>query len=209
MLDWVKSYFPKVTVILRGYSYEQARCVVKQMVGTKLGAVEIAMNTPGASQIIKRLVEEFGNEVMVGAGTVINAERAFAAVEAGARFALSATCFTPEIFTICKEGGLICVPAAFSPTEVWHMFELGADIVKIFPASFLGPSYIKAIEAPLNKMPLMVVGGVNADNCQQYFDAGADFAGIGSGIFKQEDILSMNEDDLKRSIVEFEQKVTW
>ena len=209
MFDWNKSYFPKVTVILRGYSYEQSRCVVKQMVGTKLGAVEIAMNTPNAPQIIKRLVEEFGNEVMVGAGTVINAERASAAVEAGARFALSATCFTSEIFAICKESGLVCVPAAFSPTEIWHMFELGADIVKIFPASFLGPSYIKTIEAPLNKMPLMVVGGINADNCQQYFDSGADFAGIGSGIFKQEDILSMDENNLKKSIIEFEKKVIW
>ena len=79
MIDLSLTKFPKVTVILRGYNYEQVRCVVKSMVGTKLGAVEVAMNTPGAAQTIEKVVNEFGDDVLVGAGTVISAARAYAA----------------------------------------------------------------------------------------------------------------------------------
>jgi 2-dehydro-3-deoxyphosphogluconate aldolase/(4S)-4-hydroxy-2-oxoglutarate aldolase len=74
--------YPKVTVILRGYTYEQVRCVVKNMVGTRLGAVEVAMNTLGAPQIIQKIVQEFGKDVLVGAGTVISVDRANEAVQA-------------------------------------------------------------------------------------------------------------------------------
>lgn len=209
MIDPSLTKFPKVTVILRGYDYEQVRCVVRSMVGTRLGAVEIAMNTSGAAQTIERVSKEFGNDVLIGAGTVISAARAYAAVEAGARFALSPICFSDEIFRICKANGLLSVPSAFSPSEVWNMFEMGADIVKVFPAGTLGPKYVKDIQAPLNPMPIMVVGGVNGDNCQEFFDQGASYAGIGSGIFDPESVISMDEDALKAQIAEFESKVNW
>jgi 2-dehydro-3-deoxyphosphogluconate aldolase/(4S)-4-hydroxy-2-oxoglutarate aldolase len=201
--------FPKVTVILRGYTYEQVRCVAKNMVGTKLRAMEVAMNTPGASEIIKKVSKEFGDEIIVGAGTVTSSDRAHAAVESGAKFVLSPICFTEEIFKICKAHGLLSVPAAFTPSEAWEMFEMGADIVKIFPASTLGPKYLKDIQAPLDYMPIMVVGGINASNCQEFFDNGATYAGIGSGIFDPKDIVSKNEDGLKKSISEFEKKISW
>ena len=209
MIDLSLTKFPKVTVILRGYNYEQVRCVVKSMVGTKLGAVEVAMNTPGAAQTIEKVANEFGDDVLVGAGTVISTARAYAAVEAGARFALSPICFTEEIFSICKANGLLTVPSAFSPSEVWNMFEMGADIVKVFPAGTLGPKYIKDIQAPLNPMSIMVVGGVNGDNCQEFFDEGASYAGIGSGIFDPKHIIEMDEGALKADIEAFEQKVRW
>ena len=201
--------FPKVTVILRGYTYEQCRCVVSKLVGTKLGAVEVAMNTPGAAETIARLADEFGGDVRVGAGTVVSAERARAAADAGASFMLSPVCFTQEIFDIAREAGAVTVPAAFSPTEITKMFAMGADIVKVFPAARLGAKYLSDIQAPLDWMPLMVVGGVNGSNVQEYFDAGASYAGIGSGIFRKEDILAMNADALERQVREFEQKVRW
>ena len=135
------SEYPIVTVILRGYSYEQNRAVVSQLVGTKFNAVEIAMNTPGAPEIISRLVDEFGDDLLIGAGTVISEKRAHEAAEAGARFVLSPICFTPQIFEICRANEMFCVPAACTPTEVWNMLEMGADIVKVYPASTLGPSY--------------------------------------------------------------------
>lgn len=201
--------FPKVTVILRGYDCDQVRAVVKNMVGSKLGAVEVAMNTPGAPETIKKIAEEFGNEVMVGAGTVISTQRAWEAVDAGARFALSPIGFTEDIFKILKAYGIITVPSAFSPSEVWQQFQLGADIVKIFPAGTLGPKYIHDIQAPLNYMPLQVVGGVNADNCQEFFDAGATYAGIGSGIFDPKHIIDMDDSGLKADIEAFERKIRW
>lgn len=89
------------------------------------------------------------------------------------------------------------------------MFEMGADIVKLFPASRLGAKYLQDIQAPLGWMPLMVVGGVSGDNVQDFFDAGASYAGIGSGIFEKRDIITMNEAALTEQIKSFEQKVTW
>ncbi len=203
------SDFPKVTVILRGYTYEQCRCVVSQLVGTRLSAVEVAMNTPGAADIIARLVEEFGEEVRIGAGTVTTPERARAAAKAGSKFMLSPTCFTPEIFQIAHDAGAVTVPAAFSPTEIHSMFEQGADIVKVFPAARLGAKYLSDVQAPLDWMPLMVVGGVNAHNVQEFFDAGASYAGIGSGIFNKDDIRALNSDALAAQVKAFEQNVRW
>ena len=183
--------------------------MVQQLVGTKLAAVEVAMNTPGAAEIIGKLVKEFGNEVRIGAGTVISPERARAAAEAGARFMLSPICFTQEIFDIARETGAVTVPAAFSPTEIHTMFEMGADIVKVFPAARLGAKYLSDVQAPLDWMPLMVVGGINAGNVQEFFDAGATYAGIGSGIFDKDDIRNMNADALANQVRTFEQSVRW
>lgn len=203
------SDFPKVTVILRGYAYEQCCCVVRQLVGTKLSAVEVAMNTSGAADIIARLVEEFGEEVRIGAGTVTTPERARAAAKAGSKFMLSPICFTPEIFQIARDAGAVTVPAAFSPTEIHSMFEQGADIVKVFPAARLGAKYLSDVQAPLDWMPLMVVGGVNAHNVQEFFDAGASYAGIGSGIFEKDDIRAMNSNALAAQVKAFEQNLRW
>lgn len=203
------SDFPKVTVILRGYTYEQCCCVVRQLVGTKLSAVEVAMNTSGAADIIARLVEEFGEEVRIGAGTVTTPERARAAAKAGSKFMLSPICFTPEIFQIARDAGAVTVPAAFSPTEIHSMFEQGADIVKVFPAARLGAKYLSDVQAPLDWMPLMVVGGVNAHNVQEFFDAGASYAGIGSGIFEKDDIRAMNSNALAAQVKAFEQNLRW
>lgn len=203
------SNFPKVTVILRGYTYDQCRCVVRQLVGSKLNAVEVAMNTPGAAETIAKLVQEFGSEVHIGAGTVTTVERAQAAAAAGAKFMLSPINFTEEIFEIARKAGAITVPAAYTPTEVIKMFDMGADIVKIFPAACATPRFFSDIQAPLDRMPLMAVGGVNGSNVQDYFDAGAEFAGIGSGIFEKDDIRAMNEDALAEQIKAFENRVRW
>lgn len=209
MLDLGNNSFPKVTVILRGYDYEQVRCVVKAMVGSRLGAVEIAMNTPGATSTIERIAKEFGDKILVGAGTVTTVQRAREAVAAGAQFMLSPIGFSREIFSIAHKAGVVTVPAAFSPTEIIHMFDMGADIVKVFPAGRAGSKYFSDIQAPLGSMPLMAVGGVNGENVQEFFDAGCTFAGIGSGIFKKDDLFGMNEGALKRQIAEFEKKVRW
>ena len=153
--------------------------------------------------------KEFGAEVHVGAGTVKNAELARQAIAAGAEFMLSPIMFTQEIFDLAKEAGVITVPAAFSPTEIQKMIDMGADIVKVFPAGQLGPDYLKAVQAPLGKLPLMVVGGVNVANVQSYFDKGATYAGIGSGIFDPADIEACDAPKLAASIKKLEESVVW
>lgn len=200
---------PKVTVILRGYETKQVLSVVEQLVGTRVNSIEVASNSPHAMESISAARREFGNEVHVGAGTVKNAEIARQAIDAGAEFMLSPIMFTQEIFDLARDAGVITVPAAFSPTEIQRMIDMGADIVKVFPAGQLGPDYIKAVQAPLGKLPLMVVGGVNVANVQSYFDKGATYAGIGSGIFDPADIETCDSAKLAAAVARLEQSVTW
>ena len=200
---------PKVTVILRGYETKQVLSVVEQLVGTRVNSIEVASNSPHAMESIAAARKEFGTEVHVGAGTVKNAEIARRAIDAGAEFMLSPIMFTPEIFSLAREAGVITVPAAFSPTEIQKMIDMGADIVKVFPAGQLGPDYLKAVQAPLGKLPLMVVGGVNVANVQSYFDKGATYAGIGSGIFDPADIEACDAPKLAASIKKLEESVVW
>ena len=199
--------FPKVTVILRGYTYSQIRTVVKNLIGTELKAVEITMNTPGALDCIQKISEEFGDKILIGAGTVLTYEEAQQSIEAGAAFLLAPTVFSKEILDLCKEKGVVSVPGAFSPSEIYRSFEDGADIVKVFPAARLGSKYLTDIQAPLGKLPLMVVGGVNTGNLEEYFRAGASYAGIASVIFNKDDILQENEVNLKESIKAIEEKI--
>lgn len=199
--------FPKITVILRGYTYSQIRTVVKNLVGTRLRAVEITMNTPGAIEAIRKISEEFKDQVMVGAGTVLTYQEAEDAIGAGAAFLLSPTVFDKKVLDLCKEKHVISVPGAFSPSEIRQSFEDGADIVKVFPAGRLGSRYISDLRAPLGDLPLMVVGGINTDNVQEYFAAGAGYAGIASGIFNREDILNEDEEGIRASIQAMEQKL--
>ena len=201
-----KLILPKVTVILRGYETKQVLSVVEQLVGTKVNSIEVASNSPHVAESIAAARKEFGSEVHVGAGTVTTVE---AAIAAGAEFMLSPIMFSEEIFAEAKAANVITVPAAFSPSEIQRMFDMGADIVKVFPAGQLGPDYIKAVQAPLGKLPLMVVGGVNTGNVQSYFDKGATYAGIGSGIFDPKDIEECNSANLAASIKKLEENINW
>lgn len=204
-----EALLPKVTVILRGYETDQVLCVVEQLVGTRVNSVEVTSNSPQAMQSIAAARKEFGSEVHIGAGTITDLDLAKRAVDAGAEFMLSPIMFTKEMFDYAKQNDVITVPAAFSPSEVVKMFDMGADIVKVFPAGQLGPEYIKAVQAPLGKLPLMVVGGVSTENVQSYFDKGAAYAGIGSGIFDPEDIRACNKDNLAAAIKRLEDNIHW
>lgn len=195
--------FPKITVILRGYTYSQVRTVVNSLLGTELNSVEITMNSPDVFETIRKINEEFGEKMLIGAGTVTTCEEAQAAIAAGARFLLSPITFSKEIIQLCKAKGVIAVPASLTPSEIKQSLNDGADIVKLFPAGIMGPAYIRDIQAPLGRLPLMVVGGVNKENIRAFFDAGAAYAGIGSGIFNKEDILNENEEGLKKSVQTF------
>ena len=199
--------FPKVTVILRGYTYPQIRAVVKNLVGSRLRSVEITMNTPGALEAIEKISQEFQESILVGAGTVLTYEEAQASIAAGAAFLLSPTMLDKKILDLCRQKKIISVPGAFSPTEIKKSFEDGADIVKVFPAARLGSRYLSDLAAPLGKMPLMVVGGIGTGNIEEYFKAGASFAGIASGIFEREDILNQNEEGIRKSIEAMENKL--
>ena len=195
--------FPKITVILRGYNYDQVRLITELLVKYGIKSLEITMNTENAFEIIKKIKEEFGKKIFIGAGTVINMENTKEAVKAGAEFILSPIMLEKEILEYCKSKEVLTVPGAFSPTEITESLRNGADIVKIFPAERMGSKYISDITAPLGELPLMVVGGINKNNVNDYFKKGAKYAGIASGIFEKEDILNEDREKLENTLKSF------
>lgn len=193
--------YPKLTIIMRGYSFNQSEAILKAMEGfEKDYAVEMTLNTENALENIKKLTEEFGDKINIGAGTVRTLTDAKAAYEAGAKFLLGPHVFTKEMLAFANEKNILAIPAAMTPSEVDQMFKNGADIVKIFPAAVVSPRFFKDIQAPLGKLPLMGVGGVSADNAKDFFDNQATYLGLGSGMFNEEDIKTLNVPNLAKSL---------
>jgi 2-dehydro-3-deoxyphosphogluconate aldolase / (4S)-4-hydroxy-2-oxoglutarate aldolase len=141
-------------------------------------AVEITFTVPGALGVIERATRELRDEVLIGAGTVLDAETARAAILAGASYIVSPA-LRPDVIQLCRRYDVACMPGALTPTEVLHAWELGADIVKIFPAGVGGPQYFKDLKGPFPHIQIMPTGGVNKDTAPQFIKAGACAIGVG------------------------------
>lgn len=196
--------YPKMTIIMRGYSYEQALLIMKVLsrYDHKVG-VEVTTNNPDYLKIIQEGNRHYGQQVDIGVGTVLKVNQAEEAIKAGARFMLGPTQFSDDIFSLARKENVITVPGAMSPSEVHDQFERGADIVKIFPAVTVGPSFFKQIQGPLGYRKLMAVGGVNVRNSKDFMDNGANYLGIGSNFFNEKDVQDLNEEALHHSVEEF------
>ncbi len=184
--------FSKITIILRGYTYKETRTIVEALSKSKINSVEITMNTVGGKEILEKIIGEYGNRMSIGAGTVTNKKDLLDVIKIGAKFALSPVIWDKEMFDICRDNDVVSIPGAFTPSEIYQSFKLGADIVKIFPAGIATPKFFKDIMAPMGPLKLMAVGGVNEKNIAEFFANGASYAGIGSGIFTKEDVASEN-----------------
>ncbi|MDO5717740.1 MAG: bifunctional 4-hydroxy-2-oxoglutarate aldolase/2-dehydro-3-deoxy-phosphogluconate aldolase [Tissierellia bacterium] len=197
-------YLDKVTVILRGYTYEQIRVVAKTLINSSIRSIEISLNTIDAFNIIEKLSYEFSSELFIGAGTILNLDNLKKAEKAGAKFVLSPCMMSREVIKYCNDKGIIAIPGAFTPTEIKECFHRGADIVKVFPANEFNIGYGAKVKEPLGKYKLMAVGGINASNYKLYLQSGYDFVASAGGIFRSEDIVNCNEDQLLLSIKNFE-----
>ncbi|MCR1899091.1 bifunctional 4-hydroxy-2-oxoglutarate aldolase/2-dehydro-3-deoxy-phosphogluconate aldolase [Irregularibacter muris] len=197
----------KVTVILRGYNYKQVKTVAQTLINSSIRNIEITMNTENSLEIIREINKEFGEELFIGAGTVISYKDLVDSIQAGAKFVLSPISFNKEMIDYCKQQKVISIPAAFTPTEIYNQIELGADIIKVFPANELSHNYARKVCEPLGSLPLMAVGGVNASNVKEILSSGYEYVGTAGGIFKKEDIKSKNIDGLKKSLKLFEAQI--
>ncbi|MFC6261656.1 bifunctional 2-keto-4-hydroxyglutarate aldolase/2-keto-3-deoxy-6-phosphogluconate aldolase [Levilactobacillus fujinensis] len=169
-------------VVVRADSVEASLKIVNACVKGGIKGIELTYSVPNAVEAIKQLHAKYQDtDVLIGAGTVVNTTSAFEAIQAGAEFIVSPT-FNAEVAELCHSEAVNYVPGCFSPSEVHHAFSAGFSLVKIFPATVLGPTYLKELHGPFPKIKLMPTGGVNADNLPEWFDAGAYVVGAGGSI---------------------------
>ena len=157
------------------------------------------IDTPESIALIK---QELGDEICVGAGTVMTVEQAKAARAAGADFALAPN-VDVDVIRAIKTLDMVAVPGAFTPSEIATAYNAGADIVKVFPIGNLGVDYLKAVRGPINHIPLMAVGGVSAANIKSFLDNGCCSAGVGSNIINKKRAQAGAFDEIEQAAAEF------
>jgi len=170
-----------VVAIIRVASAQKAVAVCGAIAKGGVKPIEITMTVPGAIDAIKELKGAMGDNVLLGAGTVLDPETARAVVLAGAEFVVCPT-LNLEVIEVCRRYSKIVIPGAFTPTEILTAWEAGADIVKVFPATVGGPRYLRDIRGPLPQIRLMPVGGVNIDNTPDFIKAGAVAVAAGTSL---------------------------
>ncbi len=173
-----------VIAIVRAQSSEQLLRAADAIREGGVCVIEVTMTTPGALQVIEEAVSKYGDDVLFGAGTVLDTESVRAALLAGAQF-IVAPSFNPEAIRICRRYSVPVFPGAYTATEILTAWEAGADMVKVFPAGIGGPPLIKAIKAPLPQVELVPVGGVNLETAADFIRAGAAALGVGSALIDQ------------------------
>lgn len=177
VLDKVKEL--GLLAVIRGPSADLTVKIVDALVAGGVLGIEVTYSTPDAEKVVATLAAKYGDQIVLGMGTLTNTSQAQSAKAAGAAFLVSPVC-EPELVKSMAASGLAVMAGALTPTEVWQAYSLGTDVVKIFPGSLTGPSYIKALHGPFPQIPMMPTGGVNAGNIGEWFAAGAIAVGAGS-----------------------------
>jgi 2-dehydro-3-deoxyphosphogluconate aldolase/(4S)-4-hydroxy-2-oxoglutarate aldolase len=155
--------------------------LAKALMAGDVPIAEVTLTVPGAIDGIRRLVQTFGETLLVGVGSVTRAAQADEAVAAGAQFIVTPI-LVPEVIEAARRHGKVVIPGAFTPTEIFQAHTLGADVVKVFPASVGGPAYFKAILAPMPFLRLMPTGGVDLSTAAAFIKAGAVTLGAGAAL---------------------------
>ena len=154
-------------------------------------SIEITMTVPNAISVIKESVKKLGDQMLIGVGSVLNAETAMKAIDAGANYVVSPI-FKKEIIEVAHKNDVPALPGCFTPSEIQTAFETGADIIKIFPADVLGMAFFKSILAPMPHLKLMPTGGVTLTNAGDWIKAGACAVGIGTALLDKNAIAQEN-----------------
>ena len=170
-----------VVAIIRANNASELIEVADAIKARGVDIIEVAMTTPNALNVISSVSAKYDDEVLVGVGSALDAETARAATLAGAKFVVSPVT-KPDFIKMCNRYGTVVMPGAFTPTEILKAWKAGADYVKVFPSSGVGPGYIKDIKAPMPHIPLVSTGGVNLNNAGEFIKAGAAALGVGSAL---------------------------
>ncbi|MBL7071543.1 MAG: bifunctional 4-hydroxy-2-oxoglutarate aldolase/2-dehydro-3-deoxy-phosphogluconate aldolase [Candidatus Omnitrophica bacterium] len=179
--------FKKLPVmgIIRGVGLDVIEPLVKTIISSGLKTVEITMNTSGAPKLIKQMVESAKNDLTIGAGTVLTMDELLSAFDSGASFIVLPT-LVKDVVKYCVKNKIPVFPGALTPQEIYTAWSEGATMVKVFPAKFFGPEYIKEVKAPFQDIQILACGGVKPENIRSYFSCGASAVAFGASIFKKE-----------------------
>ena len=184
-----------VIAVIRADSGDQLVNVCRALSTGGVHACEITMTTPGALEAIAQASRELGKSALIGAGSVLDAETARAAILAGARFIFSPV-LNLDVIQMAHRYDCVAVPGALTPTEILAAWSAGADVVKVFPANHFGPQYLRDIHGPLPQVKLTPTGGVDLNTAADWIKAGAVAIGVGSSLVKKELINGGKWDDL-------------
>lgn len=177
----------RVVAVIRLADASKLVPVIEAVARGGVRCIEITMTVPNAIELIRQVSNTVSPDILIGAGTVTDAETARAVIDAGAQFVVSPI-LNPDVIAACKQADVYCAPGCFTPTEIFTAWKLGADVIKVFPATSLGPKYFKDIKGPFPQIPLMPTGGVSIDNAHEWIAAGAVAVGIGSDLLDKKAI---------------------
>lgn len=170
-----------IVAVIRAESPDLLVDVAESLLAGGVSVMEVTFTVPRALRVLEQVADKLGDRVLLGAGTVLDAETARAAFLAGAEFIVSPST-NVEVIRMCRRYGKLAMPGAFTPTEVVTAWQAGADIVKIFPSDIVGPKYLKLLKAPLPQVRLMPTGGVNLQTAQEFLQCGACALGVGGAL---------------------------
>jgi 2-dehydro-3-deoxyphosphogluconate aldolase / (4S)-4-hydroxy-2-oxoglutarate aldolase len=176
---------PGVIAVIRADNSSQLLDAAKAMAEGGLTAMEVTMTTPNALEVIRSVVKELGDRVLMGVGTVLDDVTARLAILAGAEYVVTPV-LRPDVIALCRRYSKPVVSGAYTPTEALTAHEAGADFIKLFPADTLGPKYIKALKGPLPQLEIIPTGGVDVKNCGEWIKAGCAAVGAGGSLVGKE-----------------------
>ncbi len=172
--------------IVRASSADAVVPVAEALLHAGLPVVEITLTVPKAIDAISAVAKRFAGKVLLGAGTVTDAESVRRAVDAGAEFIVT-PCLVPEVIAAAQRAGVAVLPGALTPTEVFEAFRAGGDMVKVFPVQSVGgAAYLRALRGPFPDIPLVPTGGVTLENLADMFTAGAAAVGVGTELISKD-----------------------
>jgi 2-dehydro-3-deoxyphosphogluconate aldolase / (4S)-4-hydroxy-2-oxoglutarate aldolase len=180
-----------VVAVIRMQKADQLRAVIDALLEGGVRALELTMTVPGAIGLIEELAKDLPGEFQLGAGTVLDPETARQVILAGAKYIVAPT-LNLDVITMCHRYDVAIMPGCFTPTEILTAWQAGADLIKVFPATALGPAYFKDVRAPLPQVRLMPTGGVTMENAGEWIKAGAVAIGVGSALVDTKAIAAGN-----------------
>lgn len=197
----------RIVAVLRLDAADRLCAVVDALAEGGVRVFEVTMTVPRAIELIGQLAKSGRNDVLLGAGTVVDAGTARRAIDAGAQFVVGPV-FRRDVIAACHERGVPAMPGCFTPTEILDAWDAGADIVKVFPSTALGPTFIKDVRAPLPQLKLMPTGGVSIENAADWLRAGAVAVGIGSALVDAASVKAGDFASITRRAEQLVERVT-